>query len=63
MRTILKRVYAQWNAPLGQWRLKKIGFIFPDDDLPVHTAGSIRQALTWLGRTTNVGISLRSPRI
>ena len=37
MRILIKRVYEQWNAPLGQWRLKKIEFLFPDDDLPVHT--------------------------
>ena len=37
MRSLIKRVYAQWNAPLGQWRLKKIEFLFPDADLPVHT--------------------------
>ena len=35
--TIIRRVYEQWHAPLGQWRLKKIKFLFPDDDLPVHT--------------------------
>ena len=33
----IKRVYEQWNAPLGQWKLKKIKFLFPDDDLPLHT--------------------------
>ena len=39
MRTLIKRVYAQWHAPLGQWRLKKIEFLFPDD-LPEHTDSS-----------------------
>ena len=29
LRPIMKRVYEQWNAPLGQWQLKKIEFLFP----------------------------------
>lgn len=37
LRTVIKRVYEEWNAQLEQWRLKKIEFLFPDDDLPVHT--------------------------
>ena len=37
LRTIIKRVYEEWNPAPEQWRLKKIEFIFPDDDLPVHT--------------------------
>ena len=31
------RVYEEWDAPVGRWRLKKIEFLFPDDDLPGHT--------------------------
>lgn len=37
LRTVIKRVYEEWNVQLKQWRLKKIGFLFPDDDLPLHT--------------------------
>ena len=37
LRTVIKRVYEEWYPTLEQLRLKKIEFIFPDDDLPVHT--------------------------
>ena len=37
LRTVIKRVYEEWDAPMGRWRLKKIEFLFPDDDLPLHT--------------------------
>ena len=37
LRTVIKRVYEKWNPALELWRLKKIEFIFPDDDLPIHT--------------------------
>ena len=36
-RTVIKRIYEAWDAPVEQWRLKKIEFLFPDDDLPLHT--------------------------
>ena len=34
LRTVIKRVYEVWDAQLEQWRLKKIEFLFPDDNLP-----------------------------
>ena len=34
--TVIKRVYEAWNPALAQWHLKKIEFLFPDTDLPVH---------------------------
>ena len=37
LRTVIKRVYEEWDAQAEQWKLKKIEFLFPDDDLPVHT--------------------------
>ena len=37
LRTVIKHVHEKWDAPLGLWILKKIEFLFPDDDLPVHT--------------------------
>ena len=37
LRTVIKRVYEEWNPAPERWRLKKIEFLFPDDDLPVHT--------------------------
>ena len=37
LRTVIKRVYEELNSTLEEWRLKKIEFIFPDDDLPLHT--------------------------
>ena len=37
LHTVIKRVYEEWNPALEQWKLKKIEFLFPDDDLPVHT--------------------------
>ena len=37
LRTVIKRVYEEWNPALEQWKLKKIEFLFPDDNLPLHT--------------------------
>lgn len=37
LRTVIKRIYEEWDAPVAQWKLKKIEFLFPNDDLPVHT--------------------------
>ena len=36
LRTVIKRVYEAWNPALEQWHLKKIEFLFPDNDLPFH---------------------------
>lgn len=37
LRTVIKRIYEEWDAPVEQWKLKKIEFLFLDDDLPLHT--------------------------
>ena len=37
LRTVIKRVYEEWDAPVEQWKLRKIEFLFPNDDLPSHT--------------------------
>ena len=37
LRTVIKRVYEEWDASVDQWQLKKIEFLFPDNDLPFHT--------------------------
>ena len=36
-RTVIKRIYEQWNAQLQQWHLKRIEFIFEDPELPVRS--------------------------
>ena len=37
LRTVIKRVYEEWDPASERWRLKKIEFLFPDDNLPLHT--------------------------
>ena len=37
LRTVIKRVYETWNPAWEQWHLQKIKFLFPDNDLPLHT--------------------------
>ena len=37
LRTVIKRVYETWNPAREQWQIKKIEFLFPDNDLPFHT--------------------------
>ena len=34
-RTVIKRIYEQWNAQFQQWDLRRIEFIFEDPELPV----------------------------
>ena len=34
-RTVIKRIYEEWDASLEQWNLKKIEFIFCEPDLPI----------------------------
>ena len=34
-RTVLKRIYEEWNAPRARWCLKKIEYIFEDPAYPV----------------------------
>ena len=39
-RTVIKRIYEQWNAQLQQWDLRRIEFIFEDPELPVRSVES-----------------------
>ena len=34
-RTVIKRIYEEWDASLEQWNLKKIEFIFCEPELPI----------------------------
>ena len=46
-RTVIKRIYEQWNAQLQQWDLRRIEFIFEDPELPLPSdtpCGSSRTA-------------------
>ena len=50
-RTVLKRIYEQWNAQLQQWDLRRIEFIFEDPELPVRSdnpAIAVEQRHGWL---------------
>lgn len=35
LRTVIKRVYEEWDAERQQWTLKKIEYIFTDPEFPV----------------------------
>ena len=37
-RTVIKRIYEQWNEQLQQWDLRRIEFIFEDPELPVPSS-------------------------
>ena len=50
-RTVVKRIYEQWNAQLQQWDLRRIEFIFADPELPVpsdNPAVAVEQRHGWL---------------
>lgn len=50
-RTIVKRIYEDWDAERGQWHLKKIEFIFEDPEFPVpseNPAVAVEQRHGWL---------------
>ena len=50
-RTVLKRIFGEWNAERGQWGLKRIEFIFEDPELPVRSdnpAVAVEQWHGWL---------------
>ena len=52
-RTVIKRIYEQWNAQLQQWDLRRIEFIFEDPELPVRSdnpAVAVEQRHGWLIR-------------
>ena len=50
-RTVLKRIYEEWNAELEQWHLKRIEFIYEDPEFPVpsdNPAVAVEQRHGWL---------------
>ena len=50
-RTVIKRIYEEWDAELQQWNLKRIEFIFEDPELPVRSdnpAVAVEQRHGWL---------------
>ena len=49
-RTVLKRIYEQWNEQLGQWDLKKIEFIYEDPEIPLPSDTPAVSVEQWHGR-------------
>ena len=50
-RTVIKRIYEEWDADREQWHLKKIEFIYEDPELPVPSdtpAVAVEQRHGWL---------------
>ena len=50
-RTIVKRIYEDWDAEQEQWDLKKIEFVYEDPELPVSSenpAVAVEQQHGWL---------------
>ena len=50
-RTVLKRIYEEWNAELEQWHLRRIEFIYEDPEFPVSSdnpAVAVEQRHGWL---------------
>ena len=50
-RTVLKRIYEEWDAEQGQWHLKKIEFIYEDPEFSVpseNPAVAVDQRHGWL---------------
>ena len=45
-RTVLERIYEEWDAEQEQWDLKKIEFIYEDPDFPVRSDNSAVTATT-----------------
>ena len=57
-RTVIKRIYEQWNVQLQQWNLRRIEFIFEDPELPVRvrqSRGGCRTA-AWLAYPAGMGV-------
>ena len=57
-RTVIKRIYEQWNAQLQQWDLRRIEFIFEDPELPVRVRQSCDSGRTaaWLADSAGMGV-------
>ena len=50
-RTVLKRIYEDWDAEQEQWHLKKIEFVYEDPELSVLSdtpAVAVEQRHGWL---------------
>ena len=50
-RTVIKRIYEEWNERLQQWHLKKIEFIYEDPEFSVpsgNPAVAVEQRHGWL---------------
>ena len=50
-RTVVKRIWEEWDAEREQWNLKRIEFIFEDPEFPVpsdNAAVSVEQRHGWL---------------
>ena len=50
-RTVIKRIYEEWDAGQEQWHLKKIEFVYEDPELPVpseNPAVAVEQRHGWL---------------
>ena len=50
-RSVIKRIYEEWDAVQEQWHLKKIEFIYEDPEFPVpsdNPAVAVEQQHGWL---------------
>jgi len=50
-RTVVKRIYEDWDADWEQWHLKRIEFIYEDPEFPVPSdipAVAVEQRHGWL---------------
>ena len=62
LRTVIKRVYEEWEDTPERWRLKKIEFLFPDDDLPdIPTAQKPPLSINMAGLSRRRGNSSQKP--
>ena len=58
-RTVIKRIWEEWDVERNQWNLRRIEFIFEDPELPLpseNPAVVVEQQHGW-ANTTGVGIS------
>ena len=50
-RTVIKRIWEEWDEGLQQWNLRRIEFVFEDPELPVRSdnpAIAVEQRHGWL---------------
>ena len=51
LRTVLKRIYEEWDAEQAQWHLKRIEFVYEDPEFAVpsdNPAVAVEQRHGWL---------------